>query len=378
MTSHRPSILFVINSLAGGGAERVLSRLLALSEPYAERYRISLALLDKVDTAYPIPDFVTVHQLDSRGGFWRSILELRRLVRAADPDLRLSFLTRANVANRFAAPRRAVPWIVSERINTSAHLGTGLRALVVKALVRLTYPRATRVIAVSRGVGEELVRHYGVDRARIDVVANPVDLDAIRAEGAKPDALAIADPFVFAMGRLTGSKNHAMLMRAFARSGLAGRLVIAGEGPDRDALLACAQRLGIADRVDLPGFLANPYATMRRARVFALSSNVEGFPNALVEALALGVPSVATNCPDGPAEILAGKSLAEISGLVVAEAGVIVPVDDDRLLADALKMLFEGPLREAVITGATERIQAFSPRQAVEHYWGIIERALAR
>lgn len=368
----------MINSLEGGGAERVLSRLLALSKSYAERYRISLALLDKVTLAYPIPDFVTVHQLDSRGSFWRSIRELRRLVRDLDPALRLSFLTRANVANRFASQRRAVPWIVSERINTSAHLGTGLRALVVKALVRATYPRATRVIAVSRGVGEDLVRHYGVDRRRIDVVANPVDLDAIRAEGAKPDALGIAGPFIFAMGRLTGSKNHAMLMRAFARSGLKARLVIAGEGPDREALLSCAQQLGIADRVDLPGFLANPYATMRRARVFALSSNVEGFPNALVEALALGVPAVATNCPDGPAEILAGKSIEEVEGLVVAEAGVIVPVDDDGLLAEALKTLFEGPVRDAVTAGANQRVQDYSPRQAVDNYWGIIERALAR
>ena len=377
-TSGRPSILFVINSLAGGGAERVVSRLLALSEPYTDRYRISLALLDKAAIAYPVPDFVTVHQLDSRGSFWRSICELRRLVRQLKPDLRLSFLTRANVANRFASNRRSVPWLVSERINTSAHLGTGPRAALVKALVRLTYPSATRVIAVSRGVGEELIRHYGVDRERVDVVANPVDLDSIRAEAVKSEALDTARPFIFAMGRLTGSKNHAMLLRAFARSTLRARLVIAGDGPDREALLACAQQLGIADRVDLPGFLANPYATMRLARVFALSSNVEGFPNALVEALAVGVPAVATNCPDGPAEILANTSIEEVDGLVVAAAGLIVPVNDERLLAEALKMLFEGPLRDEVIAGANKRVQDYSPRQAVENYWGIIERVLAR
>jgi N-acetylgalactosamine-N,N'-diacetylbacillosaminyl-diphospho-undecaprenol 4-alpha-N-acetylgalactosaminyltransferase len=376
--SARPSILFIINSLGGGGAERVVSRLLNLSHCYREHYRISLALLDKVEIAYPIPDFVTVHQLECEGSLYRSIWQLKRLVGRLKPDLRLSFLTRANIANCFASGASAAPWLISERINTSAHLGSGPRGALAKLFVRHTYPRARSAIAVSEGVGEDLIRSFNVSPDRIEVISNPVDLADIRAQAAKADPLGTAEPFIFAMGRLNKSKNHAMLMRGFARAAVPGRLVIAGDGPERESLLGLAQELGIADRVSLPGFIANPYAVMRRARIFALTSNVEGFPNALVEAMALGIPAVATNCPDGPAEILARKRIGEVSGLVIAPAGILVPVNDHILLAQALELLFDGPAREQVVAGANTRVRDYSPRKAVDSYWRIIARELAK
>jgi N-acetylgalactosamine-N,N'-diacetylbacillosaminyl-diphospho-undecaprenol 4-alpha-N-acetylgalactosaminyltransferase len=116
---------------------------------------------------------------------------------------------------------------------------------------------------------------------------------------------------------------------------------------------------------------------MARARVFALSSNVEGFPNALVEALALNLPIVATNCPDGPAEILAGKTLSEIDGLTEAAAGILVPVDDTDSFAAGLKLAFDGVVRDRLVAGANHRAENFSPARAVDAYWQAIERSLA-
>lgn len=376
MKPSRPRILFLINSMGGGGAERVMSRLLGLSQPQAQVYDIHLAILDRGLEAYPIPSWVTVHRLDCCGSFLPSIRQVVSLVRRVRPALRLSFLTRANVANCFASAVSGSPCILSERVNTAVHLDGKRKAELSRMVVRLTYPRSHAIIAVSQGVADGLVAHFGVRPDRIEIVENPVDLDAIRRDASQANPLMIDEPYIFAMGRLTGSKNFAMLLRAFAIADLPAKLVIAGEGAEQRALADLANSLGIANRVEMPGFLANPYATMGRARVFALTSNVEGFPNALVEALALGVPVVATNCPDGPAEILAGKSRAKINGLSEAPAGILSPMKDAELFAKGLRMAFEGPARDRIIAGANHRAGDFSPEDAVGRYWQVIERLL--
>ena len=98
----------------------------------------------------------------------------------------LSFLTRANVANGFAMAGRGRPWIISERINTAEQLGTGARAVIGKAMVRLAYPRVSRIIAVSNGVAEGLVDHFGVAAAKVEVISNPVDVDLIIHKAGSP------------------------------------------------------------------------------------------------------------------------------------------------------------------------------------------------
>lgn len=374
----KPRILFIINSLSGGGAERVMAQLLSLSEPWRADHAISLALLDDEARAYPIPDWVDVHQLDCRHRTASSIAQLRHLVRALDPDVTLSFLTRANIASAFAAAGRGKPWIISERINTTAHLGHGLRGLLTGALVRRTYRRASRIICVSGGVAQALTDHFGVAPEQIDVIANPVDVGGIRAAASASPELVIERPYVLALGRLVPAKNHALLLEAFARSAFTGRLVIAGEGPERARLADLAAQLGIGDRLILPGFLAYPYPVLSRAEIFALSSNAEGFPNALVEALALGVPVVATNCRDGPADILAGKAIAEVEGLAVAPAGILSPVGDVESYARALDLAADPAVRRAVIAGGAQRVTAYLPQTSVERYWAVIQGQLAR
>lgn len=373
----RGPVLFVINSMSGGGAERVMSRLLSLSRTEASGLEVALAILDRGPIAYPIPDRIKVWQLDSRGSLWRSVWSLRRLVKRIRPRLRLSFLTRANVANclvgRFGGEAR----ILSERINTTSHLGRGIRSGITKAIIRNTYPRADKIIAVSAGVAAELIGQYRVAAERVQVVPNPVDIESIRGDAAAPPSINIPDDYVFAMGRLTKSKNQAMLLRAFAAARLPGKLVIAGDGPERSALEALAKELGLADRIVLLGFVDNPYPILARARIFALASDVEGFPNALVEAMALNVPVIATNCPDGPAEILAGKGRDEISELSECDGGILVPCNDPALFAQGLNMLADEPTRSRVLAGAQRRLGEFEPQSVVRRYWQIIRAEMA-
>ena len=181
-------IVFAINSLAGGGAERVLTTLLGGSAPWRNRYDIHLALLDDEPRAYPVPDWVQVHQLDARHKLLPSLRQMRALVDRLAPDATLSFLTRANVANAWAMAGRGRPWLISERVNTSAHLGKGRGALASKAMVRIAYPRAAHVIAVSEGVVDDLADNFGVRRTRMSAIANPIDHDQIAALAAEPPA----------------------------------------------------------------------------------------------------------------------------------------------------------------------------------------------
>lgn len=376
MTADKAKVLFVINSLTGGGAERVMSTLLANSTGWTDRYEIALALLDDDPRAFPLPEWLKVFQLDCRGGIASSIRSVDRIVREYDPQVTLSFLTRSNFATGLAMMKRRRPWIISERTSTPAHLGGGMRRVVTRVLMRAIYPRATRVIAVSAGVATKLIEGFGVAANKVEVIPNPVDAVAIEAAARQNSPLDVTEPYIIAVGRLVSVKNYPLLIEAFAKSGLPCRLVIAGDGPESDGLRGLAETLGVGARVTMPGWLANPYPALRHASAFALSSNVEGFPNALVEALALGVPCVATDCPDGPAEILGDGTTSTMSGAIIAESGILTPVGDVDSYVEALQLVFQSPLRERLVEAGKQRAVDYSATAITARYRVVIEAAL--
>lgn len=370
----RKKALFIINSLAGGGAERVMTTVLGASEPWRDRYQITLALLDREAAAYATPGWIDRIELDCGGGLLSSLRQVRKLVSRIRPDVTISFLTRSNAANVLAGGKGA--HVISERVNSSAHFGSGAKAAFSKAMVRLAYPRADHVIAVSNGVAEDLVGNFGVANDRVTVVANPVDHDRIARLSEESPPPGIGGDYIAAAGRLVPNKNFGMLIDAFDRSGLPGSLVILGEGPLRAELEAQAERLGMKERVLLPGFLENPFAVVKRASLFALSSNAEGFPNGMVEAMACGVPVVAANCASGPSEILLGRPREQVEGLVMGPAGAVVPPNDPFAFAEALRAVHDPALRAARGAAALELSRQFSVERTAQRYWDIIEAAL--
>lgn len=368
-------VLFLINSLAGGGAERVMLTLLAGSAAQREARPFELALLDEEADAYPPPAWLPVERLATGGSLPRGIAAVLRLVRARRPRLIVSFLTRANVVAVVVGRLTGTPVVVSERVNTSAHLA-GPRNRLARLMVRATYRHATRVIAVSQGVADDLAANFGVRRERIVAIPNPVDLDAVERRGAETASLPVAAPFIAAMGRLTETKNMAMLVDAYARSGVAAPLLILGEGPLRPALEAQIARLGLGGRVHLCGFQDNPYAAVARADLYVSASNGEGFPNALVEAMALGRPVVVTNCPSGPSEILAGRAREDVAGTLEAPAGTLVPMNDADAMGEAIAAMMADPDRQARAGAAgREAASAYGVARAVDSYWAIFDAA---
>lgn len=345
--------------------------LLRHSEPMRARYDIILALLDREPAAYAAPDWVDVRELDCAGSMVTSVQKVKAIHAELRPDVALSFLNRANVANVLAAKGACV---ISERSNASAHL-PGVRNLPARGLVRWTYPRADKVIAVSEGVADDLAQNFAVPSNKLISIANPIDVDAIEAKAAGEAAYRPAGDYILAAGRLVKSKNFELLIRAYAQAGVVESLVILGEGGERAALEAVACECGVSDRVALPGFMANPYPLMRAAKLFVLSSNDEGFPNALVEAMALGTPVVATNCASGPSEILAEASRHSIDGVTFAQHGVLTPPNDVAAMASALReMTVER--RAEYGARAAARARAYGPEIAAERYWRVLEDAI--
>jgi N-acetylgalactosamine-N,N'-diacetylbacillosaminyl-diphospho-undecaprenol 4-alpha-N-acetylgalactosaminyltransferase len=371
--SAKPRVLFLINSLEGGGAERVMCTLLRSSEAQRAEFDMTLALLDDEKRANEPPDWIEVRQLDCEKSMLKSVLSVRQLLSELNPDVTVSFLTRANIASLISA---RAPAIVSERANTTAHFSRPA-GIIPKTLVRVTYPKAARIISVSEGVTSDLIENYGVRGDRVETIPNPVDIELIEAQAALEPALDLDEPYFFAAGRLSKSKNFGLLIHAFAVSGLDGKLVIAGEGTERANLEQIAREGGVLDRVVFPGFVANPYSLMRRARACVLSSNVEGFPNALVEAMAAGAPVIATNCASGPSEILADAPRESIDGLTFAKNGVLTPTNDVVAMAQALRSFEDEARRLDYAAKAKVRAQDFKIAAATTRYWAVIREALA-
>ncbi|RKR06952.1 glycosyltransferase involved in cell wall biosynthesis [Kushneria sinocarnis] len=254
--------------------------------------------------------------------------------------------------------------IVSERNTLKQKVmkksANGGRWRHLPALVGCTYPDADGIVAVSDGVAADLVATAGLPAASITTIYNPVVtpgmLKMVDEPSPHPWLEDGGTPVIVAAGRLVPQKGFATLLQAFARvlQQQPARLLILGEGPERDALLALGEQLDIRAHIDLPGFETNPYAAFARADLFVLSSEHEGLPGVLIQALACGCPVVSTDCPSGPVEILED-----------GRYGKLVPVNDAVRMGDAMLETLANPLPTELLK---QRGGYFSLDRSVELY----------
>lgn len=367
-------VAFIINSLAGGGAERVFCRVVSGLEDRLADTACEVVLLDDETHAYSAPNFLPTRTLNANRSTALSVAKLSQELRRFRPDVAVSFLNRANCANLIASRWSGHRTVISERVATAEHFGGGTAGRFKRAVTRNLYRHADAIVAVSEGVRRGLSKDCGIPADRIDVIANPVDAARIRTLAALGSHISLPERFIVSVNRLAPNKNVQLQLDALQRSGLPHDLVILGDGPERASLVARAEALGLAGRVRFLGFIGNPYPIVARAEMFLSTSNAEGFPNALAEAMALGVPSISTNCRSGPAEILAEDPDLEISAMHAAQHGVLAPVNDAEACAAALRFLASP--NHAAIYGqrAAERAQAYAPEAIIEYYWRVISR----
>lgn len=295
---------------------------------------------------------------------WGTALALRRYLRRTRPEALLAAGHRYNkaavVATRWLANRPPLWLSVHNTLSTGLASAGPLRRWRRRAALRHLYPRADGIIAVSEGVAEDFAAVTGLPASTVTVIHNPIAIDAVRtAAEFGPTHPWLRDktlPVVAAMGRLNRQKDFPTLLRAFHRlqADLPSRLLILGEGPERNRLESLVAELGLTERVALPGFSAEPYRELAGADAFALSSAWEGFGNVLVEALALRVPVVATDCPSGPREILQDGAL-----------GRLVPVGN----VDAMREGLHQQLTAPVVPGDWEAAVApYRPERVARRY----------
>lgn len=310
MTARADRILLVLPSLERGGGERVLLQL-AGSFLAAGREVHVVALLGGGPLRSFVPDGVSLHELTHAGDTskglvlaWRAFPRLVALIRTLAPQVVLSTMTGTNLLAALACLRaRTQVGLVLREAASLVNAKGALKRLAMRWL----YRRADGLVGVSAGVAQDL-RGLGLADDRINVIRNPVDVERLRslASAGRPLSNHGDEPYVVSLGRLTEQKDHPTLLRAYAASALrvSHRLVIVGDGVWLGQLKQLAEELGLGDRVVFTGAMDNPYRVLADAKLHILSSRWEGYPNVLLEALALGVPVVATDCPHGPREIL--------------------------------------------------------------------------
>lgn len=353
-------ITVTISSLTrGGGAEKVAS---VLINSWAKRGHPVTAI-----TLYSVPsDEQSIDPAVQRanlgaddsagGGLARGVFgrigrlaEFRRQIVSSRPDVIISVMDRVNVLTLLATAGLKIPTIVCEHTDPNVHKITWTWSL----LRRLLYPRARAVVVLTEDASRWAKKI--VPAPRVHVIPNPAEAPASSHAGNGGSATRT----VIAMGRLIPLKRFDLLLEAFSRCTGAHpdwSLTILGDGPERESLLMSIERLGLSGRVSMPGRVEEPQDYLARADLFAMSSDYEGFPMSLLEAMASGLPVVSTDCPSGPRAMIRDG----IDGLLVppGRAGPLAEALDRLMSDDAQRVEFGRRAAEVIDRFGVEKVMS--------------------
>ncbi len=373
----KTKIAFFLSSITDGGQSKVsLDIASGLAERgYDVRFFFSSVsndiFLDSVHEKLELVDIGIKPSLKSNLPLsLKTIIPLAKSLKRFNPDIVISG---GNVNNCVAIIaksifRQKIKIITTEHADLTSCLNNTnpFYAKIVLRLMKLCYPRANIVAAVSQGVADDLAHNLDLNTKSIEVIYNPIVNDQLimlsELEVQHPFLNQKNVPLIISVGRLSVQKNYENLIDAFhlfLKHSNANLLII-GEGPERLKLQNKIDELDLGDKVDLFGHTSNPYKYISRADLFVLSSLWEGLPTVLIEALACNTPIVSTDCPHGPREILeSGKW------------GSLVPIENSKALSDAMLDMIDNP-----ITGLTNRANDFTSEKSIEKYINTINATL--
>lgn len=362
------NISFTLPSLNIGGAESVCLTLLnSLSD---NKYNLNLLLHKKqggflndlsqnVTLYYLLPNFnsIIVNKILSVASL--PILFVKVLVRAIRSDIMIAglectYITYLTILS-CKILRKPVVIIIHNDISKNKEV---LDTFHLK-IIRLLYPLVSRCVCVSRGVLDGVVSLVPDIFDKIQVIYNPFDIEKIVLMG--EETISISNKYIVSVGRLAKVKRHDLLIKAYSvlcSEGSELDMVIVGDGPLRNEIEKLIFDLNLVNRVHLIGFESNPYKWIKNANFIVSTSENEGFGNVLVEAMALNIPCISTNCPSGPYEIIGDSKF-----------GILVENQNFNLITDAMRLMSNDvSTYEKYKTVSKQRAQFFSKYQALKHW----------
>ncbi len=387
------NLLIISQSLTGGGAEKVAAN---LSLELSKRYNVFLVTYKKNEKEYEHKG--TRIDIDCIGGgasiikkignaLYR-IRSLKRIKRQYNIDYSLSLVPQTDYANVFSRTRRE-KIIIEVSSNTSA----AFKSFFSRFVRRIILLKSDKIVTVSKGSQSDLIKLFSIPQKKITCIYNTCDIATIKRKAQLSGKWQVDYPYVVAMGSFRKPKGHWHLIKAFSllkKDYPELKLVIIGDGEYKKLYLNLIENLGLeAGDLILPGFLENPYPIISRASLFVFPSIYEGFGNAIIEAMACGVPVVSSDCKFGPKEIIAPEIdlTDEIKEMIINDYGCITPHlgDDDIdcskaitgqeiILYQAMKKIMENKeLTTKLIENGRKRCLAFDNGTICENWSKVIE-----